>query len=121
MRRITWAGLAAVLLVSGVAAVASLRRTSTAFDEIVLVAAGARALATGDRALIVDQPPLMPLLYGAAALASDPSLPVERRALRYDDRWNYARAFYFDAGNDPERLALWSRLVGVACLLALVL
>lgn len=124
MHRSTAAGLAAIVLIAAGAALSALRRTSTTFDEIVLVAAGARALATGDRSLILDQPPLMPLLYGAAARAAHPSFPSDPsagRALTYDDRWNYARAFYFDAGNDPERIALWSRVVGVACLVGLIL
>src|SRR5688572_33297643 len=103
MRRATAVGLGAILLVSAAAAGWAMRRTSTTFDEIVLVAAGARALATGDRALIMDQPPLMPLLYGAAARTTGPTLPAEARPLDYDDRWSYARAFFFDAGNDPER------------------
>ena len=114
------AALATILLVSGVAAVAALRRTSTSFDEIVLVAAGAHAAETGDRSLLVDQPPLMGLLYGTAVRTLHPTFPRLGGAITYDDRWNYARAFYFDAGNDPERIAFRARLVGVACMLGLI-
>ena len=115
-------GLAALLLVTGGLAVGAMLRSSTTFDEIVLVAAGARAVETGSWSLVVDQPPVMPFLYGAPFQLVGAEYPSEirERMLRYDDRWEYARSFFFRVGNDPERLALVARLVALAAALGLV-
>lgn len=113
--------LIATLVVAGAASTAAALKTSTTFDEIVLVSAGARALETGDWGLVVDQPPLMPALYGLPVRLSGPVYPAEagESPWSYDRRWEYARELYFRSGNDPEKLALLPRLVGVALLLVL--
>jgi hypothetical protein len=111
-----------LLLLAGVAMASAVARTSTTFDEIVLVSAGARALETGDWSMVVDQPPLMPLLYGLPVWASRPTFPDEGGGgLAYNDRWDYARDLYFRSGNDPGKLARLSRSVSVLLALSLIL
>lgn len=111
-----------VVVASGASALFAALRTSTTFDEIVLVSAGARALETGSWSLVVDQPPLMPFLYGLPFRFVEVGYPSEvGRRLGYDDRWEYARDFFFRVGNDPERMALLARLVSVGTVLLLVL
>ncbi|MGD2068923.1 MAG: glycosyltransferase family 39 protein, partial [Gemmatimonadota bacterium] len=116
------AGLVLVLLVVGGTSAVAASRTSTTFDEIVLVAAGARALETGSWSMVLDQPPLMPLLYGLPVWAAGVRYPseVRERGWTYDDRWEYARALFFGVGNDPERVAWRARLVALALAMVLI-
>ena len=117
--RWTVAVLAAVLLTSGLAMLGAARRTSVTFDEITMVALGARGFNTGRFDLMPHHPPLMQYIYGLPAYLSAPAYPDEKHA-SVDDRYEYARRFYGN-GNDPERLALVSRLPAVAFALFLVL
>ncbi len=113
--------LPAILVVAAAAMLGAALRTSTTFDEIVLVGAGVRGIATGEWNLAQDQPPLMPLLYGAAVSASRPRRPPEAgETWDYDARWRYARTLFWGMGNDPVELAFLARLVGVALALTLV-
>lgn len=97
------------------------RRTSTTFDEIVLVSMGARSLETGDWTMFQEQPPVMLGLYGLPVWLSGPVYPTETGSLTYGDHWGYARDFYFRVGNDPRRVALLSRAVAMAVALGLIL
>jgi len=56
--------LCLILLVSGGAIVLAMRRTSTTFDEIVMVAGGARGYQTGVWNLAPEHPPATQYLYG---------------------------------------------------------
>lgn len=120
-----FAVLAAIIVVSGGAIFAGLRHTSTTFDEITLVAGGARGYWTGRFDLLFDHPPVMQYLYGLAAVTTGPTFPAEPDGAnpRADPsyRWSYSRSFFWEVGNDPERLALVSRLVALAVALGLVL
>lgn len=114
--------LAAILLISGTAIVGAMRHTSTTFDEILLPASGARGFVTGKFDLVLDHPPLMQYLYGLPVYLSHPSYPAERQGLwRYPTRYLYAQQFYWNAGNDPERIAFIARLVAAGIALLLVL
>jgi hypothetical protein len=88
------------------------QRTSATFDEIILVSGGVRGLATGRWEMVTDQPPLMMYLYGAAARPAADELPPEDREWLFDDRWDYARALFFDLGNDTDELLRRARAVG---------
>ncbi len=115
------AALALAVLAAGVI-VGAMRHESTTFDEIVLVAAGARGYHTGRFDLVVEQGPLMQYLYGLPAYLSHPRYPPEAgRRWGIRDRYRYARAFFFSGGNDPQRLAFLARLVAAALAAALVL
>ncbi len=96
------------------------RRNSTTFDEIAMIAGGARGFATGQWDLVDDHPPLMQYLYGLPVYLSKPTYPAEggwTGQLRYD----YGERFFWGVGNDPERLAFRARAVGAATAAALVL
>jgi hypothetical protein len=118
--------LAAVVSVYAVVTLMALRRTSVTFDEIVMVAAGARGYAIGAWDLVPDHPPLTLYLYGLPAFLSGPRYPNEagispgiRRGMW--DRYGYAQVLYFRLGNDPERLAFFTRLPAVLCGSALII
>jgi predicted membrane-bound dolichyl-phosphate-mannose-protein mannosyltransferase len=101
-------------------------RTSTTFDEIVMVAAGARGFATGHWDLAPEHPPLTQYLYGLPAYLSGPRYPDEAgiRPLAQrtiGDRYVYAQRFFFRAGNRPELLAFVGRLPAVLCGVAMIL
>lgn len=106
-----------LLAIAGVGlAFGAASRSSATFDEIVLVSGGVRGLETGRWEMITDQPPLMMMLYGAAASGAVEALPTEARPWSFDDRWDYARALFFGLGNDTA--ALLGRPRVVASLLA---
>lgn len=86
------------------------------------MADSARGLRLGAFDLEPEHPPLTKLLYGAAVMVQAPRLPAEEPRWRQGwGRYDYARAFYCEVGNDPERLARASRAVGAAFVALLVL
>ncbi len=113
--------LALVLVASSTLTILAMRRTSTTFDEIVLIAGGARGLRTGAFDLAPDHPPLMQYLYGLPVYLSHPNYPAEDGRWGSRTRYNYARAFFWRVGNDPERLAFLARLIAAALAAGLVL
>jgi 4-amino-4-deoxy-L-arabinose transferase-like glycosyltransferase len=114
--------MALVLAASSSATILAMRRTSTTFDEIVLIAGGARGFRTGDFGLAPDHPPLMQYLYGLPVYLSQPRYPAEQPGQWGSlTRYNYARSFFWRQGNDPERMAFLSRLVAAALAAGLVL
>lgn len=113
--------LGVLLVGAGAAMTTAAVRTSTTFDEIVLVSSGVRVLEHGGVPLAVDQPPLASYLYAFPVWASRPALPDENaRSWDYDLRWEYARDLYFRLGNDPRRVALLGRSVAILMALGLV-
>lgn len=108
--------LALVTLAFVVLAGSAMLHTSTTFDEIVFPAVGARGLRTGDFGMVTDHPRVPQYLYGIPLYLSGVNFPAEEVARATDGlpRYRYARALFWEAGNDPERLALVTRLVGLA-------
>lgn len=116
-----WAALAVLVVVSTAATALASRRTSTTFDEIIMMAGGARGFQTGLWNIAPEHPPGTQYLYGLPIHLTQPSLPaVERTDLGFDFRYLYARDFFWSAGNDPERLAFLGRLMGALCVAGLV-
>lgn len=90
--------------------VGAARRTSTTFDEIVMIASGARGYHTGHWGLLSDQPPVMQYAYGLPVALGRPHYPSEGPwTPKYV--YNYAQAFFWGSGNNPQRLAFLARLV----------
>ena len=115
--------LAAIMLVSGGATMLAMRRTSTTFDEIVLISAGARGYTNGKFDLAPDHPPMMQYLYGLPVFLTHPRYPSEAGYNTHDVgyRYLYARQFFWQVGNDAERLTFLGRLPAVFIALLLVL
>jgi hypothetical protein len=118
--------LSLLLLGTGIVITAAATRTSTTFDEIVMIAGGARGYATGDWSLAPEHPPLVQYLYGILVHAAGPDLPDEtgvtaedRRFMSY--RYEYSRRFFWTEGNDSLRMAFLGRLPAVLCALGLIL
>src|SRR5262245_28494230 len=65
-RRLPWSRvlLALIVGVSATLSIVAMRRTSTTFDEIVLMAGGTRGFETGKFDLAPEHPPLTQYLYG---------------------------------------------------------
>lgn len=118
-----YAALALIIAAFAITAGSAMRHTSTTFDEILLPAAGARGFATGDFGLVhIYHPPVLPYIYGLPVAAAGPRLPAEQgNEQERGQSFRYARAFFFENGNDPQRLAFLARSVGiiVGCLLIL--
>jgi hypothetical protein len=116
--------LAAVCIISTVATVAAMRRTSPTFDEIVLFTAGARGFHNGGTFdLAPDHPPLMQYVYGLPVFLSQPNYPSEAgqdtRPVGY--RYRYAAQTLYDSGNDPRKMTWLGRLPAAVFVLLLIL
>ncbi|MGB1656517.1 MAG: ArnT family glycosyltransferase [Longimicrobiales bacterium] len=109
--RVALLAIVGVALVAGALTRAASARQSATFDEIILVSGGARGVTLGRWDMVTDQPPLMMWLYGWAVSSADPVLPTEDRSWGFDERWDYARAVFFEGANDPEVLLPRARLV----------
>ena len=111
-----------IVLLSAAASILALRRTSTTFDEIVMIAGGARGFETGRFDLAPEHPPFTQYLYGLPVFLAGANYPPEIGPVPDAGyRYRYAREFFFRSGNNPEQLALLGRLMGVACAAALVI
>lgn len=104
----------------------AMARTSTTFDEIVMMAGGARGFETGDWTIAPEHPPFTQYMYGLPIYLAGANYPNEeglsaelKQAAGY--RYEYARFFFFRSGNDPERLAMLGRLPAVLSGLTLLL
>ena len=115
--------LAAIVIVSTTATVLAMRRTSTTFDEIVLIAAGARGYETGKFELAPDHPPMMQYIYGLPVYLSKPNYPSDAgfNTAQLGYRYLQAQNFFWNSGNNPERLAFLGRLPAAIIALLLVL
>src|SRR5213080_1460594 len=72
--------LCLILLVSGGAIVLAMRRTSTTFDEIVMIAGGARGYHTGAWNIAPEHPPVTQYLYGLLPYLAGAHYPNEAGA-----------------------------------------
>jgi hypothetical protein len=125
-RSLAWVVLACIVGVMIVATATAMRATSTTFDEIVFISAGARGYATGSFDLAPDHPPLMQYIYGLPAALAGAALPDESGVAADEPRhpgyrYRYASRFFWEAGNDPERAAFLGRIPAVIMAAGLVL
>jgi hypothetical protein len=115
--------LVVVVTVFALVSVMAMRQTSTTFDEILLPAAGARGFTTGNFGLVTRyHPPVLQYVYGLPVALGRFAYPAQDSAQWGDARsFRYARAFYFESGNDPQRIAFLARLMAVAIGIVLIL
>src|SRR5690606_161865 len=109
--------LAAILTCAGAAIVGAMRHNSMTFDEIVLMAGGARGYETGRFNLVPEQGPIMQYIYGLPIYLARPNFPEEPQFEASPPRgyhYFYGRPFFLEAGNDPARLTLLGRLGALA-------
>jgi len=117
LRNVRPSTLLAFVLAAFVALAGSaMLHTSTTFDEIVFAAIGARGFHTGHFDLVFDHPRLPQYLFGLPVFLASPNFPPEALVAVPSGlpEYRYARALFWQAGNDPERLAFAMRLVGLA-------
>jgi len=113
--------IAGFSVMSGALAMGAARHTSATFDETVLVAGGVRGIETGRWEMVTDQPPLPMYAYGLAARGAVRATPPERvDGWAFEDRWDYARALFFEVGNDTSSLLGRARFVAALTAAALV-
>ena len=118
-----------LLLLIGATALAistAMLRNSMTFDEIVMIAGGARGYETDNWQIAPEHPPFVQYLYGLPVYLSGPNYPDEsavspRVQADRGYRYRYAQMFFWESGNDPERLAALGRIPALLCALGLVL
>jgi hypothetical protein len=121
-RRTAWCGLAVIMAASFALTVAASRRTSTTFDEIIMMAGGARGFETGHFDLAPEHPPLTQYLYGLPVYLGGISYPQEIAGpFPFTYRYLYSRQLFWQSGNDPERSAFLGRLPAALAASLLVL
>jgi hypothetical protein len=118
--------LIAIVVTSSALTLLAMRRTSTTFDEIVMIAGGARGYSTGNWQIAPEHPPFTQYMYGLLPYLAGPKYPDEtgvpeaaQRQMGY--RYRYAQIFFWAQGNDPELLAFLGRLPAVLCAVLLAL
>ncbi len=120
------AWLGAILFVNAALTIGAMRRTSTTFDEIVMMAGGVRGYHTGQWDIAPEHPPFVQYMYGLpVALARPAYYPDEtgiapEAKLRMGYRYRYSQEFFFRDGVPTERLVFLGRLPAVLTALALV-
>ena len=85
--------------------------TSTAFDEIMFLAIGARGFHGAGFSLAPEHPRLAQYFYGLPVYLSHIAYPAEETLPPGWTVYNYARALLWGAGNNPERLVMLARIV----------
>jgi 4-amino-4-deoxy-L-arabinose transferase-like glycosyltransferase len=118
--------LALLLAACGTIIITASTRNSVTFDEVTFVGSGARGFETGSFNLVPDHPPLMQYIYGLPVWLSGASLPPEvdvslETITNTGYRYRYGGALYWAGDNDPERIALLSRIPAMLMALGLVL
>jgi hypothetical protein len=107
--------LALIVVANGLLTIAAMRRTSTTFDEIVMMAGGARGLHTGMWDMAPEHPPFTQYVYGIPVFFAHPDYPDEsnisapvKKMMAY--RYAYASEFFFKDGVATEKLVFLGRL-----------
>jgi hypothetical protein len=125
--------LIALSMISFLVCVGTALRTSTTWDEIIFMAAGARGYETGNWELATDHPPVMQYVYGLPVYLSSPNYPdpieapswdtflSQDRLRRFFVRYDYSRAFFWGVGNNPQKLAMYGRLIAAFLVVCLIL
>lgn len=116
----------AFALTSGLLALAASTRNSTTFDEIIMMAGGARGYETGRWDLTPEHPPLTQYLYGLPVWLSSPTLApemplAEGQALPFGYRYYWSQQFFWLVGNNPEHVALLGRIPAALLAVGMVL
>jgi hypothetical protein len=120
------AALAAVVLAYGTAAGTAMLRTSATFDEIVMMAPGARGYATGAWNMAPEHPPMTQFLYGLPLYLAGPRYPDEsgftpEQRAHVGYRYGYAQIMLWGSGNDGTLLVRLGRLPAVLCGMLLII
>lgn len=110
-KHVVYAALALIMSISFALTVAASRTTSTTFDEIIMVAGGARGFETGRFDLAPEHPPFTQYMYGLPVFLDGVQYPPEPEgAFDFSFRYLYSRQLFWESGNDPERVAFLGRL-----------
>ena len=117
------AGLAAAALLAAfvLQSVLALPQLTPSFDEHSHLPAGYTYWKTRDLRLNPQHPPLVKLLAAAPLLALQPRVDWTDPSWAAANEWRFGHVFFYEWGNDLDRMLLWARLpiVGLALLLGL--
>ncbi|KAA3663045.1 MAG: phospholipid carrier-dependent glycosyltransferase [Chloroflexi bacterium] len=105
------------------AGLSSVRKTA-AFDEEYHAAAGYAYLKTGDFRMSTSHPPLIDALSAIPLLWQDDiNFPQDHPSWAENNYFIFSDVFLWQAGNDPQRILVWSRwpIIGLGALLSAAL
>ena len=109
-------GIILILLVIFLSqAFSSMWDDSPTYDEAINPSVGYAELITGDVSLVYDHPPLYRVFNALPLFAFRPNLPLDheswqKREKGNEDRYEFARQFFYQADEDADRLLFWSRV-----------
>lgn len=98
-------------------AILSMWEDTPTFDEMVNSSVGYAELFSGDLRLVNDHPPLLRTLTALPLLAFNPLIPTDvyyytgqKKKPDSEDRYYFARDFFYGANRDPDKMLFWSRM-----------
>jgi len=99
-----------LLVVHVALALGSVRDMSTSCDEIAHLTAGYTKWRTGDFRMVPEHPPLAHLWSAIPLLFMDVKLPsLSLPSWWRSDQWGFGAAWFYEVGNDPQRLLFAGR------------
>ena len=94
-----------LLLTYTILASTSIINKSVTYDEITYVSSGYRIVKLHDYRLNTEHPPLAKILAGLPLLLINPNIPDYN-----EDQWTYAHKFFFESGNDADKMLFLARI-----------
>jgi hypothetical protein len=110
----TLLGATALLAALALQCVWTLPQMSPTFDEHAHLPAGYTYWVTRDLRLNPQHPPLVKLLCATPLLVLRPKADFRDESWASANEWRFGHVFFYDWGNDLERLLFWARLPIVA-------
>jgi hypothetical protein len=109
-----WGAAALLLAAFLVQCLLALPFLTPSFDEHSHLPAGYTYWKTGELRLNPQHPPLVKLLAAAPLLALRPRVDWSDPSWAEGNEWRFGHVFFYDWGNDLDRMLLWARLPMVA-------
>jgi len=101
--------------------ITSARQDSLTVDEKVHISAGYLHVFKGDYTFNNEHPPLLNDLAGLFAKLARPNLPARSLAtFKGSDQWEFGDLFFYDSGNNVDKIIFYSRLPFILLTLALI-
>jgi len=110
-----------ILVASFVLMLFSARQDSLTVDEKVHISAGYLHVWEGDYTFNAEHPPLLNDIGGLFAKIAKPNLPAMSLSdFKGEDQWQFGDLFFYQSGNEVEKIIFWARLPFILLTLGLI-